>query len=645
MPTTSFLYVILLYLPCVFFHELGHAIFARCAGIHVMACGIGYAKPIFSMRLFGIHFYIARRNITGGLTLFVDDPSQHDTKKIILAIAGGTIANFLLIIVSFILWLQWTSPVLAAVFYINVYMFLISAIPSSFPFGEGCLRNDAKVISDYLRKQISDTPIKMQIASIESIRELCRDIDCWEGVIYMNNRLASAYIALQNWQKAQEILQDDYFHHPRRNSFEIKEQQEIECFVQFLKDPEDKEVRKQLDDLCKNSKGAQLLFLSLQVDKNMYDENTVKGIRELLDTFGKTRPEISFLLEGILLKIDPPENFVAKYEAIFPKIHNYIPALSIELSIYAIECCIKQNNLDKARILFARTNKLFSKIHKNLNSEEQVKSTIKKLSNQLLEVINQAKSDVALFVDNDAFHPQIKKPPQKNYANLCGIMSLFVLAFSLPIFLHYHSLQKTFFASIYLAAMGIFFSLPILKKRQNVAKNFLFNFTVLCITIVIIITVVRFEKYDDLITYLTKEKIKKQNHEMESHPLWLLEKMLQTTDNVQEKYQVFNEIFKRKNSKSYPDILKKISKSSDKYVRYWTCYHIANSQHIVEPEIDFLIANLNDQNLQEYIIGILGNLGKRAQKATTKLREILEKSQRKRIQQAIRNVLEKIENG
>ena len=115
-------------------------------------------------------------------------------------------------------------------------MFLISAIPYSFPFGEGCLRNDANVISDYLRNQISDTPIKMQIASIESIRELCRDIDCWEGVIYMNNRLALAYIGLQNWQKAQEILQDEYFHHPQRNSFEMKEQREIECFIRLGSD-------------------------------------------------------------------------------------------------------------------------------------------------------------------------------------------------------------------------------------------------------------------------------------------------------------------------------------------------------------------------------------------------------------------------
>src|SRR5688500_16698459 len=75
-------------------HELGHAAAGSLAGVRIVACGVGFGRPLLHGRLLGVCFFLARFP-TGGLTLAVSDRPWSSRPAMVFLLAGGPLANLL----------------------------------------------------------------------------------------------------------------------------------------------------------------------------------------------------------------------------------------------------------------------------------------------------------------------------------------------------------------------------------------------------------------------------------------------------------------------------------------------------------------------------------------------------------------------
>src|SRR5437867_2846710 len=103
------LWVIIAFYAGVVLHELGHAVAGSLAGLRVVACGLGRRRPLLSVRLFRICFFIGYP-LSPGLTIVAFDQISLRSRGMSAFVLGGAVANVLTAAGAFGLWqvgLRW----------------------------------------------------------------------------------------------------------------------------------------------------------------------------------------------------------------------------------------------------------------------------------------------------------------------------------------------------------------------------------------------------------------------------------------------------------------------------------------------------------------------------------------------------------
>lgn len=134
-------------------HELGNTLAGRLVGLQIAATGIGQGKAMVKIRIGRTIYFIGRENIMGGITVPVSEHLAIFRWKTIFYVAGGPVANIFTAIVTMVLWhLGYTYEVVSILFYISLFLVIISTIPFSVPAANGVVwRNNAMVIIQLIR--------------------------------------------------------------------------------------------------------------------------------------------------------------------------------------------------------------------------------------------------------------------------------------------------------------------------------------------------------------------------------------------------------------------------------------------------------------------------------------------------------------
>ncbi len=136
----------------VFYHELGHAVCARIAGMSVNSFGIGVASPFFVVGR-RTRFYLAWRKPFQGITFFCSPNFFPNRWAMAFAMLGGVIGQTALSGLLLLGWAvnsEWTDAWLAAIA-INTTITLANLLPFNIAVGKISLRSDGALIRATLR--------------------------------------------------------------------------------------------------------------------------------------------------------------------------------------------------------------------------------------------------------------------------------------------------------------------------------------------------------------------------------------------------------------------------------------------------------------------------------------------------------------
>ena len=97
------LFIVLLLPVTIVVHELGHAVFARLAGLRILTVGIGYRQVFCRMWIGQTCFYVGRPLLTG-LCLCQNDDLIEQPRKVAFFVAGGPVFTLLGALAMFGAW-------------------------------------------------------------------------------------------------------------------------------------------------------------------------------------------------------------------------------------------------------------------------------------------------------------------------------------------------------------------------------------------------------------------------------------------------------------------------------------------------------------------------------------------------------------
>lgn len=193
MPWPSHWFVFLLMLLpvtmlAVVWHEAGHVLAARCAGLRVTAWGVGFRRPWFHARLGRATFYLGHP-FSAGLTLFLRPCIERQPLREFITIAGGPLATLFGLALGLMLWSRGlrADALVAWIFVSSVFCFL-SCVPFTGKSGPLRIRNDASQLIDILRfgRQAEYSQVAATLSTVLALAELLEQIQCDAGAAYMN---------------------------------------------------------------------------------------------------------------------------------------------------------------------------------------------------------------------------------------------------------------------------------------------------------------------------------------------------------------------------------------------------------------------------------------------------------------------------
>jgi tetratricopeptide (TPR) repeat protein len=185
MPFDSFLdwlFVALAFVPVfylsIFGHELGHALMGWRNGFVITSFGMGLGKPFWVQSWRGARVYLGRKNPLQGITFFFVQQIFPSRSQLVAVLAGGILANLLLVLLALGLWLLLPhgTEVLLLVAVVNAVMAVTNLIPFSFKAGKATFRSDGLQILLALLGRSRALPPWQRIEQVRNLREL------WESV-------------------------------------------------------------------------------------------------------------------------------------------------------------------------------------------------------------------------------------------------------------------------------------------------------------------------------------------------------------------------------------------------------------------------------------------------------------------------------
>lgn len=160
------------------FHELGHAVAGRLAGMSVYACGVGAGRPVLRVALGGLVLFLGKMPYAGGFTLAAGPGLRAPPSALVAFALGGPLANVLTALAALgIDALGGRSAAVSALFWIAGLNALFNLVPYRARVGGLLLRNDAMVAIGAGRgTSARDTSLGPQLRMLSAMRRLLEQL-------------------------------------------------------------------------------------------------------------------------------------------------------------------------------------------------------------------------------------------------------------------------------------------------------------------------------------------------------------------------------------------------------------------------------------------------------------------------------------
>jgi tetratricopeptide (TPR) repeat protein len=192
-----------------FCHEVGHVLLGRWSGYRITSMGMGLARPLIVWNWGKTRVYLAWKKPLQGITFSLKlGPSPKRWQRI-ASLAGGVLANALLAIIAFVLWvaLPWGSGLWFVLWVINGLNAVTNLIPFKVWLGHGYLQTDGAQILQTLCGRISAPTAPERVQKLEGLRGLWTDIG---DHLMLRLHLLEAAVA---WKELDDLEQAEALYH------------------------------------------------------------------------------------------------------------------------------------------------------------------------------------------------------------------------------------------------------------------------------------------------------------------------------------------------------------------------------------------------------------------------------------------------
>lgn len=342
-------------------HELGHALGGRLAGMRILACGIGYAKPFVRLKVGRIHYFIGRRNPLAGLALPARNELRHSRGSMLAFIAGGPAANLLEVAATLALWQAGVRfAFIPMLFYIALLLLITNLLPLKVRANTGAtFRSDGmQLFQFWKRTRGQDVRPGEELGTARAIVQLCRDLHSPEGVAQYSALLAINLAGLGDTEGARKALESAVDESPgvllayaRAMIAEAEDPLTAEPLIQ------------QAYEACRDDAvalaGLELTRLKSALESGEGTHELAHRALEAANASGY--PDIVASAHALALEIGSLELLAEHAEAcLAPK--REIPRPTVALRLLSVAAChlVEAGDVERARPLFARASALLA---------------------------------------------------------------------------------------------------------------------------------------------------------------------------------------------------------------------------------------------------------------------------------------------
>ncbi len=391
----------------VVWHELGHLVAGRAAGLQVIACGVGIRNPWVSKQWGGVVWYFGWLP-TGGLTLAVSPGIDIPKAKLLRFISGGPTASLILLIGVWWLWLaarQTETDFVAALFWTALYMLAITAIPMQVRDRRLTLLNDAATAWHlwHGRSWSELIPPGPLLASLQELVRICNRIDCYLGSIAYTFSLASVQASLGDATAATNTLESDVLRDPRRHGWGREYEGVLSAITLACKDvPASDAALTQLNPAGIDQDYLKAL-IALQLLENAVERDAVTPglVQAAAEAAQSTnRAGLRVMAQALALIADVPEDIEARAAALIgPKLRPYInPLLVLRLRSHVCQILAERGEIDRARHWFSLAVAQQSEIARGITDPATKERFLALASTRLRKAIDATPESAPLFV-------------------------------------------------------------------------------------------------------------------------------------------------------------------------------------------------------------------------------------------------------
>lgn len=348
----------------ILIHELGHALAGTLAGFRIVSCGVGITRPFARIRIAGVWFYLARP-LLRGLTLAIPNRLGQNRKALGIIYAGGPLANLATVLVLWVVarpvvdWTSWRPFDHWTFSSVLMDVSIMMAIGNLLPFYSsryGSASDGLTIVRCILNMRFFDHA--HSITSYEWPLNLFKSLDAREGIAYYGRALALECAAMDDFQTAEEMLEDPALPPAEPNS--LTHQVELLARITIAvgkKAPNAESLITEARGVCTDEDASLQLTLLLAEHRMNAGENPRPLLDEVLSITRTTkRHALATEAEALLLLINPPEEALSGYGKLMERsgAHRLQPTTTLRLIVSFAKYLSMQGSLEYAKQLVER---------------------------------------------------------------------------------------------------------------------------------------------------------------------------------------------------------------------------------------------------------------------------------------------------